>query len=66
MERSLGEIFENQNHIELLQTELNTLERRNLYVGESHDEERRIGQENQAFSCRLQANIRADGDTLEC
>ena len=42
MKRRLGKIFEDEDHIELLETELYALQRCDLDVREGYDEEWRV------------------------
>ena len=65
MQRALGEILEDKDHIELLEAELNTLQRGNLDVSQGDYEERRIGQVDQTFRSWLQANVLTNRNTLE-
>lgn len=61
----LREVFKYQDHVKLLQPELDTLQGCNLDVGESHNKEWRVRQMNKTFGRRLQANISPEGDTFE-
>lgn len=53
MKGRLREFLEDEDHIELLQTELDTLERGDLDVRESDDEEGRIGEVDETLRRRL-------------
>ena len=65
MKRRLGEIFEDEDHIELLQAELNTLQRGDLNLGQGDDQERRIREVYKALRCGLETDVLANRDTLE-
>ena len=65
MERALGEVLEDEDHIELLEAELNTFQRGNLDVSQGDYEERRIGQVDQTFSGRLQTDVLTNWNTLK-
>ena len=65
MQWALGKVLEDEDHIELLEAELNTFQRGNLDVSQGDYEERRIGQVDQTFRSWLQANVLTDRNTLE-
>ena len=65
MQWALGKVLEDEDHIELLEAELNTLQRGNLDVSQGDYEERRIGQVDQTFRSWLQANVLTNRNTLE-
>lgn len=60
------EVFENEDHVELLQPELNTLEGSNFDIRERDDEERRIREVDQTVRCRLELHVRSERNTFEC
>lgn len=55
MKWGLGEILEDENHVELFEAELDTLQGRDLDVCQSDDEERWVRKLDQAVGCRLQS-----------
>ena len=57
MDRRSGKVVEDDNHIEVLQSVLYALEMRNLDVGKSYAEKRRIGQMDEAVCRWLQQYI---------
>ena len=65
MQRGLGEVLENEDHIKLLQTELDTFQRRHLDISKRDDEEWRVREVHKAFRRRLKADIGAERNTLE-
>ena len=65
MKRCLREVLEDKDHIELLETELYTLQGRDLDVRKGDDEERRIREVNKTFRCWLQPHVRTERHTLE-
>ena len=65
MEWGLGEILEDEDHIELFEAELDALERGDLDLGQCNNQEWRVREVHKAFRRRLEANVLADGHTLE-
>lgn len=65
MERSLREVLEYENHIELLQAKLDTLERGDLDLRQRDDQEWRVREVHKALGSRLKADVLTDGHTLE-
>lgn len=65
MQWCFGEVFEDQHHIELLQSELNTFQGRDLDFTQGHYEEGRIREVHQAFSRWLESHIGPVRNTLE-
>ena len=65
MKRCLREVFEDQNHVELLETKLDALQGGNLDVRQCNNEERRIREMDETFRCRLQTHIRPERHAFE-
>lgn len=65
MERRFGEVLEDEDHIELLETELHTLQRRDLDVRKCNDEEWGVREVDKALCCRLQPYVGTERHTLE-
>lgn len=65
MQWRLGEVFEDEDHVELLQAELHTLERRNLDFTECDDKERRVGQVYKTLCRRVQPYVRTERYTFK-
>jgi hypothetical protein len=59
------EVLENQHQIELLKAILDTLERSNLDIGESDDEEGSVRKMDKTLGGWLQSNTGSERDTLE-
>ena len=65
MQGTLSEVLEDENHIELLETELNTLQGSDLNFRQGNDEERWVRKVYQTLGSRLQADILPNGYTFE-
>ncbi len=65
MERGFGEVFEDEHHIELLETKLDALQGRNLNIRQGDHKEGRIRQVYKALCGRLKAYVRPEGYSFE-
>ena len=65
MQRWFGKVLEDKDEIELLQSELNTFQRRNFDFAQSGHKERRIGEMNETLRRWLQTDICAMRHTFE-
>jgi hypothetical protein len=65
MKRNFCEVLEDEDEIKLLEAELYAFQRCDLDICQCDHQEWRIGQMDQAFSRRLEANIGSEGNSLK-
>ena len=65
MQRRLREVLEDEDHIELLEGELDALQRRDLDLAEGDDEEGRVREMDETLRRGLQLDVRAERYALE-
>lgn len=66
VQRRLCKILEDQDHIELLEGELHSLERRDFDLGQSDHREWRIGEMHQAIGSWLKLDASSERNSFEC
>lgn len=65
MQGRFRKVLEDEDQIELLQSELDTFQRGDLNLAQGGDKERRVGQMYETLCCRLQADVGAVRYTFE-